>query len=144
MEVIISPSENGTKLSMDVDICDTEAKKFSKNIERIHNMEADLNLTVSVYDENHFLIERNATPRISEKDIEEFKISIKEFMAAFNKLCISEAPTEEEIEFVKNLVEPDMVAMVGTIFCGDGYSDIRISSKVFTLMCNSFIEKYGG
>ena len=153
MEVAIFPTETGIQLSTTVDICEADVEKFHERSEAINGMELDLNLTVRTTDDNEkLLFTRNITAGVFDKEIDQFKNLVKEFMTTFHKLQTGkvekkenpEAPTEKEIEFVKNLVEPDMVTIVGAIFCEDGYCDIRISPKVFTLMCNSFIEKYGG
>ena len=152
MEIIISTKDNKVSLSTDVEICESERKKFDKNSDLVRNLQMDCHLEASRV-KNILKITRTAGEWVNETDIKQFKNDVKSFVSALAKMpeeepeCPSheeqqEVP-EEEVKFVKSLIEDkDAICMEGFIFCESGFAPFRTTIDVWKRIVNAYLEKY--
>lgn len=160
MEIIISTKDHKVSLSTDVEICESERKKFDKNSNLIRNMQIDCHLEVSRV-KNILKITRTAGEWVNETDIKKFEKDVKSFVSALAKMPITrvnfipipslECPSheeqqevpEKEVKFVKSLIEDkDVIYIKGLIFCESGFAQFRTTIDVWKRIVNAYLEKY--
>lgn len=151
--VEIYRTENGFLLQKIIKLDDADVKRF-KNLssQRIVDAAEDVCIEAMLSD-NKLVFRRYCRKNhvVNTDDIDEFGKSTDNFIVWFNTAepeCPSHeetldiAPDKDEIAFVKDLPEPDMLGIEFTIVCKDGFMPGSISPELFTRMINAYLEKY--